>query len=57
LQFLGDEKRFHTAWVKRIGLTTRRSLLVLTYEQTLAASVGMSQRCHHQTVDTDEAKP
>jgi hypothetical protein len=32
------------ARLNRVGLTTRRSLLVFPDEQTLAASVGMSQK-------------
>jgi hypothetical protein len=35
VQFLGAEKRFHTAWVNSDGLAVGRSLPVHPYQQTL----------------------
>jgi hypothetical protein len=36
-------------WVKRVGLTMRRSLPDFTCERTSAAPVGMSQKCQLRT--------
>src|SRR4029077_10826117 len=35
--FWGDERRFHTAWVKSVVLAVRRSLPVLSRERTSTA--------------------
>ena len=44
-QMLGDEQRFHTAWVIRVIFTAARSLPLYPRLQTFAAPVGKSQTC------------
>jgi hypothetical protein len=44
-------------WVNNGPDGPETRLLLCTDQRTSADRPGMSQRCHHQTVDTDEAKP
>jgi hypothetical protein len=45
----GEALPFSPLRVNRVGLTMRRSLPFFRYEQTSAATVGSSQRCHPRT--------
>jgi hypothetical protein len=46
MKWTNDERQ---QWVNRVALTVRRTLPVFLCEQTSAAPVGMSQRCHEPT--------
>jgi hypothetical protein len=49
VQFLGDEKRFHTGWVKTgsVSLSDRR--LLYLGKRTSIYAAAMSEKCHFRT--------
>jgi len=49
----GEEKRFHTTWVKRVGLTVHRLVRVFSDQRTLSLWLDVDQTCQKRSIEVN----